>query len=76
MKYCSEFLSTVGLHSPGEEQQYEGEDSSGQDDLHLGVQPLLLLLPAPSQAESESNAIYESGEASLVTYPAILSGSN
>ena len=62
MKYCSELVSRVPLHSPGEEQQNEREDGSGQDDLHLGVQPLLLLLPAPSQAESETNAIYESGD--------------
>ena len=53
---CSpELVSRVGLHSPGEEKQNEREDGSGQDDLHLGVQPLLHLLATPSQCESESN---------------------
>ena len=34
---------------PGEEKQYEREDGSSQDDLHLGVQPLLHLVATPSQ---------------------------
>ena len=37
MKYRSDLLSFI--HSPGKEKQYEREDGSGQDDLHLGVQP-------------------------------------
>ena len=36
-------MNRYDLLSPGEQEDDEGEDGRGEDDLHLGVQPLLVI---------------------------------
>ena len=39
MLFYKKTMNRYDLLSPGEQEDDEGEDGCGQDDLHLGVQP-------------------------------------